>query len=58
MTKYIKVNFAKTDGSVDRVKNYLLAKLNKKSILPPTEGQKKCPDIIPGLRSKPWWDSE
>lgn len=58
MTKFIKVNFAKTDGSFDRIKNYLMAKINKKHIPPPTEGQKGCPDIIPGLRAKPWWDAE
>lgn len=58
MTKFIKVNFAKTDGSFDRIKSYLMAKINKKHILPPTEGQKGCPDIIPGLRAKPWWDAE
>lgn len=58
MTKFIKVNFAKTDGSFDRLKNYLMAKINKQHILPPTEGQKGCPDIIPGLRAKPWWDAE
>ena len=58
MNKFIKVNFAKNDGSVERIKNYLLAKLNKQHILPSHLGQKGCPDIIPGLTAKPWWDAE
>ena len=30
--------------------------MNKKRIPPIEPGQKGCPDIIPGLRAKSWWD--
>jgi len=29
--------------------------MNGQRIPPQNELQKGCPDIIPGLRSKPWW---
>lgn len=58
MTKFIKTTFAdKESKNVDRIRPWLLAKMNKQHIPAQNEMQKGCPDIIPGLRAKPWWDA-
>lgn len=40
---------------MDRIRPWLLAKINNTHIPPESPLQKGCPDIIPGLRAKPWW---
>ena len=56
VTSFIKKELGQKDNAkVERVRPWLLAQLNKSRIPPPTKGQKGCPDIIPGLRAKPWW---
>lgn len=56
MTKFIKTHFSNKDNKdVDRVRPWLLSKINGQKIFPQDELQKGCPDIIPGLRAKPWW---
>ncbi len=56
MTKFIKAHFGNKESSkVDRVRPWLLAKLNKAYVHPVSPLQKGCPDIIPGLRAQPWW---
>jgi hypothetical protein len=56
LTKFIKVHFSdKNNSKVDRIRPWLLAKINNSHIPPASSLQKGCPDIIPGLRAKPWW---
>lgn len=56
MTKFIKAHFGnKESDKVDRVRPWLLAKINKSYVPPVSPLQKGCPDIIPGLRAQPWW---
>lgn len=56
MTKFIKTHFSnKENKEVDRIRPWLINKINKVRIPPADEMQKGCPDIIPGLRAKPWW---
>ena len=56
MTKFIKSNLGnKENKDVDRIRPWLLAKINKQIIESTEEMQKGCPDIIPGLRAKPSW---
>lgn len=57
MTKFIKTHFGNKDNTqVDRIRPWLISKINNQRIPPKDEMQKGCPDIIPGLRAKPWWD--
>lgn len=45
----------KNNKKIDRIRPWLLAKINQSYIPPSNVLQKGCPDIIPGLRAKPWW---
>ena len=56
MTKFIKTHFSNKDNKeVDRIRPWLINKINNQRIHPKEEMQKGCPDIIPGLRAQPWW---
>jgi hypothetical protein len=56
LTKFIKTHFAeKANSQVDRIRPWLLAKINQTHIAPSSPLQKGCPDIVPGLRAQPWW---
>lgn len=56
VSKFIKVHLGdKNNNKVDRIRPWLLAKINQTYIPPASPLQKGCPDIIPGLRAKPWW---
>jgi len=43
---------------VERIREWLMLKLNNKVIISHLDWQKGCPGIIPGLKAKPWWDVE
>lgn len=45
------------DDSVARIREWVLSKINNKKVQPIGEMQKGCPEIIPGLRANPWWDT-
>jgi hypothetical protein len=45
----------KNNAKVDRIRPWVLAKINQAYIPPSNPLQKGCPDIIPGLRAQPWW---
>ncbi len=56
MTKFIKTHFGNKDSKeVDRIRPWLINKINGKHVPSQDVMQKGCPDIIPGLRAKPWW---
>lgn len=56
VTKFIKTHLGnEKSNAIDHLKPWLLAKINGQKIPPKEEMQKGCPDIIPGLRAKPWW---
>ncbi len=43
--------------SVAHVRAWLIHWINGKKVPPVHERQRGCPEIIPGLRAMPWWDS-
>mmetsp|Transcript_13318 Transcript_13318/g.25037 ORF Transcript_13318/g.25037 Transcript_13318/m.25037 type:complete len:249 (+) Transcript_13318:1993-2739(+) len=45
------------DDSVVRLRQWLLKKVNGQIILPVHDRQRGCPEIIPGIRALPWWDT-
>jgi len=54
--KFLRANIAdKTNHSVDRIRDWLFAKLNNKICPASDPMQSGCPEIIPGLRAKPFW---
>lgn len=56
VTNFIKKQMGdKNNNKVDRIRPWLLAKINQSHVHPSNILQKGCPDIIPGLRAKPWW---
>jgi hypothetical protein len=56
VSKFIKVHLGdKGNTKVDRIRPWILAKINQTYIPPLSPLQKGCPDIIPGLRAQPWW---
>ena len=57
-TKFIKTFFADKSNKFDHLRPWLMAKINNSYIAPASPLQKGCPDIIPGLRAQPWWDSK
>ena len=58
VTNFIKKQMGDKDNKkVDRIRPWLLAKINQTYIAPSNVLQKGCPDIIPGLRAKQWWYS-
>jgi len=59
VTKFIKENIANKDNAqVERVRDWLFAKMNKQKVPSIYPLQKGCPDIIPGLTATPWWDNK
>jgi len=54
--KFIKDLVAdKHNKKVDRVREWLMKKINGKMVISDLPFQKGCPGIVPGLRGKPWW---
>lgn len=45
----------RNNDKVDRVREWIVKKINGVKIPPIVEGQKGCPGIVPGLRAKQWW---
>lgn len=46
-----------SNSSVRHVRAWLFDQINQK-VSKGAEGQKGCPNIIPGLRAMPWWPAE
>lgn len=45
----------RNNDKVDRVRQWIVKKINGVKAKPIHEGQRGCPGIVPGLRAKPWW---
>lgn len=45
-----------SDSDLSHAKTWLLHKLYRKVVIPPTLSQRGCPDIMPSLRAMPFWD--
>lgn len=57
--KFIKEKIADPENtSVMRVRTWLLNRINNKPNPHPHPRQIGCPDIVPGLRASPWWDTQ
>jgi aspartate beta-hydroxylase len=58
VNKFIRDKVANPDDtSVVRLRQWLMKKVNGQIIMPPHVRQRGSPDIIPGLRAQPWWDT-
>lgn len=56
VSRFIKSQLAdKSNPNVEHIRPWILAKINQTHIAPSNPLQKGCPDIVPGLRAKPWW---
>lgn len=56
--KFIKETIAnKSNSKVDRIREWLMKKINNKMVISSVEFQRGCPNIIPSLRAIPWWDT-
>lgn len=56
--KFIKDKLGnREDSNVDRLRRWVIAKINNKKPPPIHPRQAGCPEIIPGLRASPWWDT-
>jgi len=59
VSKFIRENIGDKDNQkVSRIRNWLFSRLNGKKVPVQDELQKGCPEIIPGLRAYPWWDTK
>lgn len=58
VSKFIKQSIADKDNKkVNRVREWFIYKLNKRRVISKLPLQRGCPNIIPGLRAHPWWDT-